>query len=625
MVNSPRRVKYVVVAIAIASFAVNLVVTAANKPETRAGAELSIMAARPPVQVAANGQTVSLKRLDTATTAGNALVIVQSSARDAGGQFKLSTVNGTFLFRDDGAGGDERANDGRFSSLMTVDFKSLAEDQQAFQRDVIAADGNTKVPVFDGRVVIGGEALELPGSGVELRAGEEIVLRPMALPAGIDPARSLLITDPKVIEDPTRTFNPCTGVGTPMGKWTFGYLMQQMANQPVTGIDPSAFVRKWLAQWESNQTPNGWDVPPRPSVRDTVIIPWEIASGGLGAPLDLSKAPFRLLAIVNRIDLRGSGGYQTNSAGEARFVFGVIDRRPNPQGCCFVSEMSVILEYGIDRKGCLGVKSWAQQWVNLSSLPLGSAAYNAALEAITEQFAKAGAAPGKVNGSALNQLRTNEFLPPQTGPWELREFKLTPGREDPFVATGALIETTVKQTPDEVLNNRPTLRNYINANCGPLAAGTHVVPLNFPRDPADAGLPNSPRMLGGNAFVPPSFWNAAGITCGPIPPGDARFQFSFATCSGCHLAETATAFYHIRPTQFGTPPALSAFLSGPITVFDPVTGTPRNFDEMNRRAIILLNLARQICPLPFPEIVLRPIKFLKPEEAIIDVPNNFTH
>ena len=102
----------------------------------------------------------------------------------------------------------ERANDGRFSSLMTVDFKALAEDQQAFQRDVIAARGDTKVPVFDGRVVIGDQALELPGTGAELKAGEEIVLTPMALPAGVDPARSLLITDPRVIEDPTRTFNP---------------------------------------------------------------------------------------------------------------------------------------------------------------------------------------------------------------------------------------------------------------------------------------------------------------------------------------------------------------------------------------------------------------------------------
>lgn len=611
-------VKAFVVVTAIATYLSSLLAGGAQPVTATSPAN-----AGPPIQkLDTASHVVSLKRLQQPAPSGNAVISLRGLQRQPGGAFRLSFSNESLIFRDNGLSGDERSNDGIFSSLANVDFKALSEDQAAFQKDVAANRGDTTVPVFEGRLQIGEQKLAVPLTDGEVRLGEEIELVPLGLPSSIDPDKSLLITDPSVIEDPTRTFNPCTGIGTPMGKWTFGYLMKEMANQPATGIDPSDFVRRWLAKWEAAQVVNGWNVPGRPSVRDTVTIPWELASGGLGSTLDLSKAPFRLLAIVNRIDLRGGGGYQNNSAGEGRFVFGVIDRRPNSPNCCFVTEMAVILEYGVDRKGCFGVRDWAQQWVNLSALPFGPA-YNAALEAITEQFAKAGAAPNKINGSAINQVRTNEFLPPITAPWELREFKLTPGREDPFVATGQLEQTTVKQTPDRILNNRPTLADFINGNCGPLAAGTHIVPLGFPRDPADAGLPNAPAMLGGNSFVPPGVWNAAGLACGPIPPGDARFQFSFATCGGCHLNETATAFYHIRPTQFGMPPALSLFLSGPLVVNDPITGVPRNFDEMNRRALILVNLARSLCPLP--PLIFRPIKFISLTEAIIPEPNVFVH
>jgi hypothetical protein len=406
-----------------------------------------------------------------------------------------------------------------------------------------------------------------------------------------------------------------------MGVWTFGYLMQEMANQPATGIDPAMFTRIWLKNWENNLVINGWGVAARQRVKDIVITPWELASGGPGAPLNLKLAPFKLLAIVNRIDLRGNGGYTTNNAGEARFVFGVIDRR---KGNCLVSEMTVILEYGIDKPDCDGVISWAKDWFSLSFLPLGSPAYNAALEALTQQFAKAGAAPAKVNGSALNQVRTNEFLPPQTGPWELREFRLTMTKEDPFPATGQLIETTVKQTPDPVLNNTNTLADYINGNCGPILSDSHIVPLSFPRSLLDPPLPNPPGFLGGNAPVPPGFWNAPGLACDPSPPGDARFKFSNATCSGCHLAETGTRFYHIVPTPFGTPAGLSPFLSGPITINDPVNGFARTFDEILRRATILDQIANGDCRLATPDI-FNPIEINGDEGTLTTGASSFVH
>lgn len=595
---------------------------ASNSATEMIAVKSSAASASPQTVTPTKDHSVFIKKLKDPTPAGNALLSLRFRNTKVGKQAKLPLDGRMVVLHDDGQAGDEVAGDGKLSAIISLNFSELAANQSRIK----AAQSRASLPLamtsFEGRVKVGSEEMTLPLGSGELEAGQEIELEAAASVTGIDPARSLLITDIRVVEDPTRTYNPCTDIGTKMGKWTFGYLMTQMANQPVTGIDPSTFTRRWLANWEATQVVNGWAVPGRPSVRNTVIIPWENASGGPSRPLDLSIAPFRLLAIVNRIDLRGNSGYQTSNAGEARFVFGVIDRRDR-NGCCVVSEMTVILEYGIDIDLCEKVKDWAQKWIDLSSLPLGSPAYNAALELLTEQFAKAGAAPRKVNGSALNQLRTNEFLPPITADWELREFKLTPGLGDLFAPTGQLIQTTVKQTPDRVLNNRPTVSDFINANCPTVLTGSHVVPVSHVRNAADAALPNSPAMLGGSSFVPPGAWNAPGIGCGPNPPGEARFQFSLATCSGCHQQETATPFYHIRPTPFGVPATLSLFLSGPLTVNDPFNGTPRTFDEMLRRAQILDMIAHQPCPLP--DIILIEPIFITPDGEILVVPSSFVH
>jgi hypothetical protein len=604
-----RFMKSLVILVALALFATAMVNGGATANEAMTPSISSLTALSSPTalgqaSMSGVGHTVFVKRLKEPTKEGNALLILQFDGRQmAGRRLTININDGPVTFRDDGKGGDEVARDNRLSAVVDLDFAALTANQSRIKELSAGAKGAPTMPIFEGRVIVGEQELSLPLSSSELQPGQEVAFQPMAFPGGIDPERSLIIRDPSVVEDPLRTFNPCTGVGTPMGKWTFGFLMQEMANQPMTGIDPSNFTRAWLKHWEANLLINGWGVPMRQAVKDIVIDPWVAASGGPGMPLDLKIAPFRLLAIINRIDLRGNSGYTTNNAGEARFVFGVIDRR---RGGCQVSEMTVILEYGIDKNTCDEIITWAKDWVNLSSLPLGSPLYNDALEKITDQFSLANAAPTKVNGSALNQVRTNEFLPPHTGPWELREFRLTMTKEDPLPPTGQLLETTVKQTPDEIMNGKLTLRDYINLNCGPLLAGNHIVPLNFPRNPGDPPMPNPPAgFLGGNSFVPPDFWNAPGIACDPSPPGNARFNFSNATCSGCHRRETFTAFYHIIPTPFGVPAGLSPLLSGPLAVPDPVNGFVRNFDEILRRAIILDQVANGMCKFALSDIFNR--------------------
>ena len=71
--------------------------------------------------------------------------------------------------------------------------------------------------------------------------------------------------------------------------------------------------------------------------------------------------------------------------------------------------MTVIFEYGINKPATCGdQKAWAQQWVNLKNLTLGSSEYNQALQNITDQFTLCGTNPIKPNQSSLDQLRTNE-------------------------------------------------------------------------------------------------------------------------------------------------------------------------------------------------------------------------
>lgn len=473
------------------------------------------------------------------------------------------------VLADDGQFPDRAAGDLTFAALIRFPVQEAQRRQERLLRLGVLEE---PIPVFRNRQLVDEVRLEQ----VEFRPRRPIKIIPVGPLGVVDVGRSLMITDPGVLTDPIRTFNPCTGVGTPMGKWTFGHLMEEMANTPSTGVPASTFVMNWLNQWMTNQTVNTLTVGMRPQIQSVIIQPWLTASGG--ATLDLAKAPFRLVAIVNRVDLRqnavyGGGG----NAGEARFVFELMDLQNN----CAPLPETVIFEYGIQKRGCPAIQNWGQAWANLSALTPGTPAYNTALQAITDQFTTANAAPAKPNGSALNQLRTNEIA--LTGPWELREFTVDAGSH-------ALTAATVKRNPADNMNQTSTVANFINANAAAITNGTYTVPDQFPGTSA---------FLGGSTQVPTLslFWD------GPSPspstaittPG-TRHLFSLNTCNGCHGGETQTFFQHVKGG------AMSWFLTG-ITVTDPAgetSGSPpapttRTFDDLTRRSTDLSGLVSSVC------------------------------
>jgi hypothetical protein len=424
--------------------------------------------------------------------------------------------------------------------------------------------------------------------------------------------KSLLITDLSVVDDLSRTFDPCTGRGTKMGAWTFGRLMTDIANPAVTGIDASDFVRRWLRTWQKDQLIN-YDTATNRNVEiiAQVINDWQVASGGEGRPLDLSIAPFRLLAIANRLDLRGNPGYggvntddpctPTSIGGEGRFVFCLI---PNAFGGggngggtgypgtgggagtnsnCGAGQYTVIFEYAVPKRTCDEIKSFGLEWYNLSQMEFG-AGFNAALQHITDQFATAGADPSrKPNQSALSQLRSNDLL---REPWELREWRFFATDSD----AGWLRPVTVKKTPSIVYNFDSFLVNYITANASQILAESHTVPLQW-------GSPGQP-YLGGVAPMSTAnfFWDGPG-PAGSSLPTEVRHKFSLNTCNGCHAGETGTPFTHVFPRAAGQEAALSDFLTGKnMPKIDPADGhTQRWFADLKRREDDLLHLVTEPC------------------------------
>ncbi|MFP2902101.1 hypothetical protein [Corallococcus sp. 4LFB] len=497
-----------------------------------------------------------------------------------GGTLTMADGAQQLVFRDNGQSGDAVAGDLLFTASGTFDFVALQAEQQRIAQAQSQSQTQLTTAVFENRQLV--RTVPVTALNPQFPVGQPVPIQPIGLASLVDPARSLIIRAPSVVKDTTRTYDPCTGAGNPNGKWTFNYLMTEMANQPFTGVAPSTFVREWLRQWEQPRTINGFVNPPRTSIAGNLIGPWPKLSSG---ELNLARSPFKLIAIVNRLDLAGSNpAYGSGSAGEGRFIFAATT---GSGASCYTVPFLVILEYGVDKSGCAAIKTYAQQWQALSGLPLGSPTYNAALEALTEQFAKRDLSPRKPNRSSINQVRTNDDW--LAHPWELREFRLWNGSINPNSysttpppALGLLNSHTVAQTPDRT-TQATLFPSYVNANAAPIVAGAYSVPL-----PWGGGAFRGGRAVVTNPVAIPPFWSQPASV---IPNRQARHVFSLNTCDGCHGDELGTNFTHVSWTG-----ALSPFLSGALTVPDRADGAPvRTFNEVLARQTFLDQIANQSC------------------------------
>src|ERR1035441_7281259 len=152
----------------------------------------------------------------------------------------------------------------------------------------------------------------------------------------VDRFKELTIVDDGVVAD-ARSSNNADGA------WSFRNVVENMAP---TGTDPGNFVLSWFTEWRALVQVNGFNLnesiaPQRDQMDPLIVCPWaeRTASNKCTADctnvdwqstctvqppkLDLAVAPFKLLAIVNRMDLRGQP--QISKYGEARLVFGLTN------------------------------------------------------------------------------------------------------------------------------------------------------------------------------------------------------------------------------------------------------------------------------------------------------------
>jgi hypothetical protein len=428
----------------------------------------------------------------------------------------------------------------------------------------------------------------------------------------IKPERELLITSPAVLDSDIATYP---------GSWSFGALIEELVGKE----HASDCVREWLATWQAPQSIEKQIVTPRAGFEEKIVRPWQALDGydpEKGEPWKpkLENAPFRLLAIVNRMDLaapamagtvasirqqwrqRGferefnqllsnstSGSsasyydFVSNDFGEGRLVFGALDTDGKP----LPGDWTVIFEYKLrenpaaiasGRTDVTGPAQWANEWHTLGSIELTDPEFARRLEQITRKFThrKSGS-----NQIALGQIRTSEAAFGAD-----RQFRQ-------YVASGERLRLTpLSMTPtvDFLVPRSPELKllsQFLHDQNELIVAGLHNLPSSL------STRKQSIPLLAAAASIPPGAPDFHWKT-GPNVSRDARRIFSMSTCTGCHAGETGCAEgLHIHTRAAGEAARTSDFLriGAPLRINDPaVRGSKVEFREMDDRAKIFAAL-----------------------------------
>ena len=333
--------------------------------------------------------------------------------------------------------------------------------------------------------------------------------------------KALLINSPLVVDDPERTqFNL---EDSTRGAWSFSGLMARIAP---ANSDVEEFVRSWLNSWIRPSQVNGFQVP----VRDIsgILEDWPKNNAG---KLDLSKAPFRLLAISNRLDLR-SAVAADKKAGSLIFIFGLFDQTPG-ENYGRPLKMTVTIEFDL-RTEVYNLMDWTLKWYWLSSNSSFDEAFKKKLEQLTIAATAQNPLIQKTNQSAFSVIRTsdNEF----GSTTEFREFSLNASGD-------RLVQSPLKQTPDVSFNTDRKLElvQWINDNLSAVGSNKFEVKKEF---------------LAGSATAPATSW----LADTDLSPR-VRSNFAMATCTGCHQSETQNSGIHIANRKENEPSQISPFVT----------------------------------------------------------------
>ena len=578
-------------------------------------------------------QKVEVLQLVTPQNEGNGIALItldksSLTSSKAPTEFSFDNDGVITVLNDTGKAADAQAGDLTFSGFVKINSTELNKTTSQFtdklnvinkntQKDILttafAGRNAVKTTVFTNQTLATNEPIK--------NTAFPAIPLPKPFPGGtppalVNPANALAINSTSVVANPAFTFDPCNTDNTnnhlnPNAPFSFKTIISNLNNESTPGRPTDQqFVHNWLRNWMVPSNVNGFTIPTRANIQQ-YFPGWD---GINASTLDMNRLPFRLLSIVNRIDLANIAAYgnsNPNKPGEIRFVFGLLNINDATNSCTIaggVDQMTAIFEFKDATNSCSSLKTLATDWINLdinvqnNTTPLGSPAYMAALKAITDTVT----AP---NVNKLNQLRTNDFAFDGKGllalPWQLREFVL--GNPSPD-----LIPTTIKQTPDFMqfrgffAPGANTLADYVASTANTLLCDAHAVPTTF------GGV----NFLGAHTdYQPNTSWPVAfttqtlplnfpscyqqsyiagtdvGLTQQTLMQIELRHKLSLNACDDCHAAETNTFFTHISPVTRN----LSGFMTG-ITVTDP-TPSPieRQFNDIARRNQVLVGTANAFC------------------------------
>ena len=382
---------------------------------------------------------------------------------------------------------------------------------------LVAACATPSPPVVSGD---GDYVAEQPGPTILPPTSD--TFPPPPPPTPIERGRELLVTDGAVLSG-ARSDN-----ANALAPWSFRHAMEALA--AASSVDPAAFVSGWLATWQTSATAASEGSLPlgaRPDVQKDLVCPWlrltpengcdETCAQCASSKLDLSRAPFRLLAIVNRLDLAETTNGCKPEASEARLLF--MAMRP---GTTTPLSFNAIFEYAVDGTNA-GVP---QSWHALAALH-GNADYAAALETLTRTF---------TDSARLGQIRTSENLAGTS--WELRQFAHIRGK---------LVPTALTNTVADALDGTTQLATHLSTHESEIFAGDNAVP---------------PGVATAFSTMPKADFRWSSATANP----STLHLFGLSTCNGCHAGErgdtSVLPFSHVGVDASGAT-VVSRFLSDP--------------------------------------------------------------
>lgn len=333
----------------------------------------------------------------------------------------------------------------------------------------------------------------------------------------VDPLKELFIVDEHVVSDDAAK-------NATAGALSFRHAIETLVPK---GDDPAAAALEWLDEWAPASLRCDW-LRARP---DNACD----ATCGTCAErkVDLAQAPFRLLAVANRLDLAESGG----QSAEGRLLFGAT-AGPGDDPRSPSLPVTAIFEFRLAG----GSREWANRWHSLGAPSGGAAVWVRSLTKVTNQFVRA---------EDFGQIRVQDASGARAA---MYEFHVDPNARR-FVRAG------LRRTPAHSMNGSAALHDFVLSNEEAILSDRYELPNWMLTDRIELGEP----------------WTLPGIR-EPV-----RRAFADSACDGCHGREhpTTDGGFHVSPHRRGGE-KLSRFL------FDPER---RHEDELSRRAAVLSRFA----------------------------------